>query len=561
MLSENDASGINKNNGSRLISGVMLLTASTLICKIIGLLFKIPIINIVGIDGMAYFSSAYNIYMLLNSIAAAGLPIALSILVSRNRVCGRITNLNKIFRVALSVFLILGITGAACLYFGADLYSSAIGIELSSLSVKAIAPTLLFICISGAFRGYFQGYEIMAPTAISQLIESLGKLLLGVGFAMYCAGKGMDSSKTAAAAVFGLSVGVLISSLFLILRFWIHLKNGRKRTTCLIDNETQKSTRIFYELMAIAFPITLSSCITSLTSLADTALITNRLVYSGYSSDVAIGLYSSYTNLAIPLFNLPPALITSIGISIIPALSRAITIGALEDSKRSFSSALRLCCMLAIPSAAGIAIFAKPILLLLYPSEAEACNFAAPLLSVLSAAIVFSCLITVCNATLQAYMKQFLPIVSMAAGATVKVVVEYILVGTDVGIWGAPISTLCCTFTIFLLDIIFITVYTPQRFDLAPLCRTALATIFSVGISACAYNLAMRYESGSALSLFIAIFLSLVLFAVSAIIFGAVTYSDLACVKALRPFAEFLKNNKLIRVKEYKNERKQNDRV
>ena len=103
MLSDNNVIGINNKSGNRMVSGVMLLTVSTLICKIIGLLFKIPIINIVGIDGMAYFSSAYNIYMLLNSISAAGLPVALSILVSKNRACANYSNIKKVFSVSLFI--------------------------------------------------------------------------------------------------------------------------------------------------------------------------------------------------------------------------------------------------------------------------------------------------------------------------------------------------------------------------------------------------------------------------------------------------------------------------
>lgn len=550
MLSDNDVSGIDKNNGNRLISGVMMLSASTLICKIIGLLFKIPIINIVGIDGMAYFSSAYNVYMLLNSIAAAGLPVALSILVSRNRVNGRLINLRKIFRLSLTVFLLLGVIGTLGLYLGADKYSEAIGIEMSSPAVRAIAPTLLFICVSGAFRGYFQGYETMGPTAVSQLIESLGKLFLGVGLALYCASRGMDSSHTAAAAVFGLSLGVMISTGFLMIRFFIHLKKNRVPSGCKLVNDTDSKSKILYELMSIAFPITLSSCITSLTSLADTALITNRLVSGGFSSDAAISLYSSYTNLAIPIFNLPPALITSVGISIIPALSRTIATGDTNESQRSFSSAIKLCCLLAIPCAFGIALFAKPILTVLYPAEAEACTFAAPLLSLLSAAIVFSCLITVCNATLQAYMKQFLPILSMAAGAVVKIVIEYFLVGTDVGIWGAPISTLCCTFTILLFDLLFITLYTPHRLELSPLLRTMAASAVSIVMAACAYKAALYFQFGLLWALFIAILLSVALYTFFAIVFGAVTYSDLACVKFLKPLADYLKRKRIISGKE-----------
>ena len=124
-----------------LLNGVMLLTASTLICKVIGLLFKIPIIGIVGIDGMAYFSAAYNIYMLLNSVSAAGLPVALSILVSKNITEGKNENASRVFAVAMAIFASLGIISTIGLYFGADVYSEFIGINEASLAVKAISPT------------------------------------------------------------------------------------------------------------------------------------------------------------------------------------------------------------------------------------------------------------------------------------------------------------------------------------------------------------------------------------------------------------------------------------
>ncbi len=545
MLSENNVIGTNKKSGSRMISGVMLLTFSTLICKIIGLLFKIPIINIVGIDGMAYFSSAYNIYMLLNSIAAAGLPVALSILVSKNRACENYSNVRKIFFASLFLFLILGISGTLILDFGADFYSVAIGIDDSSPAVKAIAPTLLFICISGAIRGYFQGHEIMAPTAVSQLIESVGKLVLGVGLAAYCVNAGMNSAYTAAAAVTGLSAGVLISVIYLIIHLLIY--NKKYNEYCNKNSaHTDSNRKILYELFVIAFPITLSSCVTSLTSLADTALITNRLVDSGFSSGAAVSLYSSYTNLAIPLFNLPPALITSIGISLIPALTGAVARGAVAESKKTFTVALRLCCMLAIPAAAGLAVFAKPILLVLYPAEAEACTFAAPLLSVLSAAIVFSCLITVCNSTLQAYMKPSLPIVSMAVGAIVKIVAEYILVGSNIGIYGAPLSTVACTFTILILDLIFITIYTPQRFALISLAKTFAAAAAGIGLSGVLYSFMVYKGVGLLMSLTTSILFAVAMYAFFALLFKVVTYTDISGVKILKPIADFLKKYKFI---------------
>ena len=509
-----------------LLNGVMLLTASTLICKVIGLLFKIPIIGIVGIDGMAYFSAAYNIYMLLNSVSSAGLPVALSILVSKNITEGKNTNASRIFAVAMAIFASLGALSTVGLYLGADAYSEFIGIKEASLAVKAISPTLLFICLSGGIRGYFQGYKIMAPTAVSQLLESIGKLVLGITFALLVIKRGGGPSFTAAAAVTGLSVGVLVSLIYLLARLVLFNKKSWSASEELVDNTTDRIRSIVRNLFYIAFPITLSSCITSLTSVADTALITNRLIDGGMSSDAAVTLYSSYTNLAIPLFNLPPALITPIAISLVPSLTASVTRGNKASSERFFASAVRLCNMLAIPASTGLAVFAKPILMLIYPREREACSFAAPLLTVLSIAIVFSCLITVLNAVLQAYMKPVLPIVSMTAGAVVKIISEYLLVGSDLGVMGAPISTIACTFTIFIVDLVFVIVYTPHRIEYKPIVKSLIASFVSVTASAFLYHFLLRIGSNNAIALLVSIALAIVSYGLLVLIIGLIRKSD-----------------------------------
>jgi len=529
----------------RLLNSVIVLTASTLICKVIGLLFKIPIIGIVGIDGMAYFSAAYNIYMLLNSISAAGLPVALSILVSKNIAEGREANANKIFGVAMTIFACLGAVCSVVLYFSADAYSGAIGIKEAATAVKAISPTLLFICLAGGIRGHFQGFKLMAPTAISQLLESIGKLVLGITFAYLAVSANRGAYDTAAAAVFGLSIGVLISLVYLLIRLWTF---SVKRSPLSVDGyPTDGFGSITKALFYIAFPITLSSCITSLTGVADTALITNRLIDGGLSRDVAVTLYSSYTNLAIPLFNLPPALIAPIAVSLVPSLTAAVAEKNTASSKRIFFASVKLCNLLSFPAAAGLAVFSKPILLLIYPNESEACSFAAPLLSVLSVAIVFSCFVTVLNAVLQAYMKPGLPILSMLFGAIVKIISEYFLVGSDLGALGAPISTIACTFTILVSDLIFVTICTPHIIEYGPIVKTLIATFASVSLSAVIYHFMILFGINSAVVLLASIFFAILSYALIVLLMGLVGRSDILGLPFGNRIADALLKMKLIK--------------
>ena len=535
-----------ERNGG-LLSGVILLTASTLVCKVIGLLFKIPIIAIVGIDGMAYFSAAYNIYMLLNSVSAAGLPVALSILVSKNIAQGKAVNASKIFSVAMMIFAILGVISTLILYLGAEVYSEAIGIKEAATAVRVISPTLLFICLCGGIRGYFQGFKMMAPTAVSQILESVGKLTLGILLAYMAVNANRNSSITAASAVAGLSLGVLASLIYLLARLMIFnrqltIDKGEEE-----DCSSEKVSAIIKALFCIAFPITLSSCITSLTGIADTALITNRLVDGGLAKDVAVTLYSSYINLAIPLFNLPPALIAPIAVSLIPSLTSSVARGDASSCVRLFSSSVKLCNLLAIPASTGLAVFAKPILLLIFPGEKEACSFAAPLLTVLSVAIVFSCLITVFNAVLQAYMKPALPIVSMSLGAVVKIVAEYFLVETKLGAMGAPLSTIACTFTILLADLIFVNLYTPYRLEYKPIVKIMLASFSSVTLSAMAYHLISMAEIGNTVSLLSAITIAVISYSFLVLIIGLIRRSDIIRLPFGIRIANVLQSMKLIK--------------
>ncbi len=529
-----------KNGG--FIGGALLLSVSAVICKAVGLLFKLPLIRYVGVGGMSYFTAAYHVFLLFGALTNAGLPVALSVMISRSIGCGTRKNTLRIFRTAFALFVFIGAVGTLVLSLCAEKYSSAIGLPSAASSVRAIAPSLLFAAVASAFCGFFQGHEIMAPSAITQLIQSLGKLAFGVGFAYLALHSGAADDAVAAASVFGVTLGVVVSAVFACLRYVAFVacvpKQGR-------SGETPPRKDILTSLGAIALPITLGAAITSLTSLADTAFITNGLVGAGYAEDVARAVYGSYTNLAVPLFNLVPAVISPVGTALVPSLTSAVMRKDEEMQKRSADSALRFCIGLALPAAMGMSAFAEPILSIVFSHEAEAVAVAAPLLSLLSISALFCCLITVTNAVLQSYGKQILPILSMLFGAAVKISAEYILLASPVGVFGAPISTFLCSVTVVVSNAVFIARHTPIRVGTRVLWRALAAAAPSVF----AATLLHLYLSGRSVAVDFALLLSVALAALSYLVlsfkFGVFSLSDVETLPHGESFANVLVKLKL----------------
>ena len=263
-----------KNYGKQFFSDVAILALSTFIVKIIGMLYKIPMMAYLGAEGMGYFNSAYDIYSLLFVVSTTGLPVAISILVSKNISKNRLENIKRIYRVSLMLLGSLGLLGTLVMAIFHKNIASIINNNYAAFSILAISPTLLLICISSAIRGYFQGNQIMLPTAVSQVIEALGKLVLGLGFAIIAIGQGYDTPRVASFAVLGVTIGVALSFLYLVLFKILHRPTTRINT---FDTTVDSMVVIVKNLVNIAIPITISSSILSLGKIVDMTMILRRL--------------------------------------------------------------------------------------------------------------------------------------------------------------------------------------------------------------------------------------------------------------------------------------------
>lgn len=447
----------------KFFSGVGVLTAAALVSKIIGLLYRIPLVSAIGIGGMAYFLAANHIYVTLYLIASAGLPLALSILVAERDALKDRDGAVKVYRTALLLFLTLGGVGSLFLFFGAGFISQRIGLEGAELCMMAIAPTLLFSCVSAAVRGYFQGFQKMAPTAVSEVIESLGKLVFGLGLAHFAVSRGYDKTVCAAFAVAGLTLGVLLSMLYLlVMKLFFSPERSLGEEMPGKDAEREAGESSFLRILRIAAPVTCSSIVLSVASVVDTVLISGRLQDAGFDTHIAELMYSSYGNLALPLFNLPASLITPVSLALVPLLSSAFRSGKRGEERTVIASAMRITALLSIPASMGLSVFAEPILTLLYPRETAAVSIAAPLLSILALSVLFSCFMTVTNAILSTYGHPGRALFSMSVGALVKIVTEYFLVGNpDTNIYGAPVSTFLCNLIVTSINLYFVYRYSP----------------------------------------------------------------------------------------------------
>ena len=399
------------------LGGAALLTAAVAVSKLLGALYKIPLGNLLGSRGMGCFQAAYNVYGVLLTLSTAGLPLAMSRLIAQSR--GRPRRQRRIFHVALALFLALGLVGSGVMLTFPRQLAGLLHNELAAPSIRVLAPALLAVCLLSAIRGYTQGQGQMLPTAVSQVVESAGKLVVGLGLTWYLLTvRGVSPEIGAAGAMAGVTAGSLLALLVLALR-WL--------PSCMGSDTPPSRREVLGQLLKIGVPITLGAGGMSFITLLDQSVAMDALQSRlGLGLEEANRQYGEYA-FALTLFSLPPSFLYPISVSLVPAISGALGQGDRRTARRHTRTALRMALLLALPSGIGLSVLAGPVLRLLYP------------------AAVCVCLMVVSGGILQAWGHEHIPVVTLLTGGAVKIAVSYQLVSDPAwGIRGAAVGTLLC---------------------------------------------------------------------------------------------------------------------
>jgi len=456
---------LNKNaKGQNLLIGAMVLLISNLLVKVIGAVYKIPLTNLLGNQGMAYFNAAYSFYVTIYLVSTAGIPVAISRMVATAEAQGKHRESKRILKVALVLFTIVGFVSMMIMILLARFYASRIKIPDSYLSMYAIAPTLLFICISSTYRGYYQGKRNMTLSAIAQVIEALSKLVIGL-VAIWLFIDVFSLHITSAYAISGVTIGVIFS---LIFSFVYHIRESRKEPEYPPEQGTSRSTKsILGELVMICVPIAVSSCVTGLTRFVDTSLIVSSLTDINIAGDTAESMYGAFSSIVISLMDMPPSLITPLAISLLPNLTQYFASKDKINAYATIDSSFRVGALIAFPCTFGMACVSPGIIKTLFGdaiipgTEYTNSMLCGPALSIVSVSIFFLAMIAITNSILQAWRREVFPIISALCGIIAKAVSEYYLLRIPgIGINGASISTVICHLTIIVMNIIFVIKFT-----------------------------------------------------------------------------------------------------
>lgn len=507
------------------LGGALVLAVATALIKVIGAVFTIPLANLLGKEGMGYFYVSYDIYSVLLIVSTAGLPVAVSRMVSEAETRGRHREVRKIFSVAMKAFVAVGLVGFVLMFFGAEQLANLMSNPNAGLAVRTLAPAVLFVAIMSAFRGYFQGRRNMIPTAVSQIIEAVSKLIVGFGLAYMLVQSGMGNDWGAAGAIAGVMLGTVLGALYL---FVVKLRERRSVPALEGDPHCRSGRQLLSVLLKIAIPITIGSSVLSLVNFIDSAQVLGRLQSAaGFSYEAANGLYGIYGNVR-KLFNFPAAFIVPFTVSVIPALTAAIAKRDRRGVHNTVGAALRITSLLAMPAGLGMAVLSWPIMNLIYFNQPDEWGVGSALLSVLGIAVVLNCVVLMTNAILQAFGRVNAPVITMAIGGIVKIVVNFILVGIpSVNIYGAPVGTCLCFGTIAVLNLFFISRVVPEAPNLVKLFgKSLVCSLIMAGVAWGSYSL-LAFVLPSKVAVLGAIALAVVVYLVLVIFLRAITRSDL----------------------------------
>lgn len=435
-----------KNKG--FVKGAVILIAFNLIGKLIGAIYRIPLANLLGAEGIGKYQLVFPLYSLLLAISVSGIPIAISKIVAEYNGKGQFADAKKLLKLSVFYLFIISTLCFVLVLLCSKFIARVQGNPEIYFCYYGIAPAILFVGVLSVFRGYFQGNLNMLPSAISGFIEQLGKLVFGLYFSTRLIKKGINYGVLG--ALIGISISELLSLVFLTLYYIFYSRRNKSNTSAVL---TKRS--ISKQLFVTAIPITLGGLASPITSIIDSLLVVNILIFIGFESGVATSFLGLQSGIVDPIINIPIMIAVSISASLLPNLSNAKSKGDDGEVKSLVEKAFQVTLSVALVCAICFVIFGRQILTFLYGKTLtfEELNIAVKLLLLGGFNLIFLSLVQVSTGVLQGLGKQNASVKSLLIGSGIKIVLTITLVSLkSVNILGAMMSGGVSYLVVFLIN-------------------------------------------------------------------------------------------------------------
>lgn len=432
-----------------------ILAMASMIVRVIGLLYRAPLTAIIGDEGNGYYGTAYNIYTIILMVSSYSMPSAISKLMAQKLAVGEYRNANRVFRCALTYGVLVGLVGSGLLFFGARFLVPDVAVCV----LQVFAPTVFLFGILGSMRGYFQARGSMVPTSVSQILEQLANAVVSIAAAWLLMQTAVGADPTrraqlgAMGSALGTGAGVLIALLFMVFCFR-RSKEGRKAEILSDATGKEEKYRIFLrDTVLVITPFMLSGVIMNLTTSLNQTIYMRMLIdLKGAGETATTTLYGIFSNKAVVISNIPISIATAVSSAIIPGISAAYARRDETGARRQVGNAIRITSIIAIPSAVGLAVLARPITMLMFP-QMESLELASSLLSFLAVTVIFYSISTITNAALQSIGRMNLPLVSAGIALVVQTVVLVALLRfTDLDVRALVLVSILYSVMIFAVN-------------------------------------------------------------------------------------------------------------
>ena len=506
----------------------MVLGIATVISKLMGSIYTILLQNLIGDRGMGLYQMAYPVYSTLLILSTAGFPIAVSKFVSEYSALGDYHSARRIYRVSITLLSVIGLFAALGLYFKASFFAKLSGDTQAVYAIKAIAPALFIVPAMSTMRGYFQGWQMMNPTAISQITEQLVRvatILLGAFFLLKL---GFGDSGAAAAAAFGAVTGGIAGFLVMIYYLFAYHPN-KKYSHRIVSHLTIRE--IVGKMLYYALPVSLGALIIPLISNVDAWTVTNILKSHGMAQAAATREFGLLAGRSFKLLMLPAALASSLGAALMPSVSAAYALRKDHDLRARIETGLKMALWFALPASVGLFVLAKPIDIALFKDAAGYHS-----IQIMGFAVLFSVLQITLAASLQGIGAVWVPLWGLFVGTAAKITLNFLLI-PGFGIDGAAFATLVSYALAAVMN--FLALKARIRLDLKfreDLLKPVVATfimgafIFAIYAQWVRLSMPISLRFGAFAVTIVAIVVGMVLYAFLMVLIGLVKETDLAAM-------------------------------